>query len=132
MTLINNTGDNESENFHIILDDTKLERVNKTKFLGVIIDENLTWKYHIDGITKIISRNIGMMNKLKFFVPERILRTLYCSLEKLSVSFEKVYNSMIGNIISFYRIFVLCNLDVWFRNYGKSCEVPPNLFGLIH
>ena len=31
-------------------------------------------------LQKTISRNIGMMNKLKFFVPERILRTLYCSL----------------------------------------------------
>ena len=41
-------------------------------------------------------------------------------LGKLNVSFENVYNNMIGNIISFYRIFVLCNLDVWFRNYGKS------------
>ena len=38
-----------------------------------------TWKNHIDGITKTISRNIGMINKLKFFVPERILRTLYCT-----------------------------------------------------
>ena len=55
-------------------------RVTKTKFLGVIIDENLTWKNHIDGIIKTISRNIGMINKLKFFVPERILRTLYCTL----------------------------------------------------
>ena len=64
----------------IILDNTKLDRVTKTKFLGVIIDENLTWKNHIDGITKTISRNIGMINKLKFFVPERILRTLYCTL----------------------------------------------------
>ena len=45
---------------------------------------------------------------------------------------NKVSNNMIGNIISFYMIFVLCNLDVWFTNYGKSCEVPPNLFGLIH
>ena len=53
-------------------------------------------------------------------------------LGKLYVSFEKVCNNMIGNIISFYRIFVLCNFDVWFRNYGKSCEVPPNLVGLIH
>ena len=51
---------------------------------------------------------------------------------KLYVSFEKVYNNMKGKLTSFYRIFVLCNLDVWFRNYGKSCEVPPNLFGLIH
>ena len=80
MTMMNITGGNESENFDIILDDVKLARVNNTKFLGVIIDENLTWKEHIDGITKTISRNIGMMNKLKFFVPERILRTLYCSL----------------------------------------------------
>ena len=53
-------------------------------------------------------------------------------LRKLYVSFVKVYNNMIGNIISFYWIFVLCNLDLWFRNYGKSCKVPPNLFGLIH
>ena len=65
----------------IILDNTnKLDRVTKTKFLRVIINENLTWKNHIDGITKTISRNIGMINKLKFFVPERILRTLYCTL----------------------------------------------------
>ena len=65
---------------NIISDNTKLDRVTKTNFLGVIIDENLTWKYHIDGITKTISRNIGMINKLKFFIPERILRTLYCTL----------------------------------------------------
>ena len=44
MTMTNDTGDNESENFDIILDDIKLARVNNTKFLGVIIDENLTWK----------------------------------------------------------------------------------------
>ena len=54
----------------IILDNTKLDRVTKTKFLGVIIDENLTWKNHIDGITKTISRNIGMIINLKFSVPE--------------------------------------------------------------
>ena len=73
MTMMNNTGGNVSENFDIILDDVKLARVNNTKFLGVIIDENLTWKNHIDGISKTISRNIGMINKLKFFVPEGIL-----------------------------------------------------------
>ena len=31
-------------------------------------------------VTKTISRNIGMKNKLKIFAPERILRTLYCTL----------------------------------------------------
>ena len=54
-------------NVYIILDNTKLQRVDNTKFLGVTIDENLSWKNHIDGITKTISRNIDMINKLKFF-----------------------------------------------------------------
>ena len=47
-----------------------LERVNSTKFLSVIIDENenLTWKHHIDAISKTISRNIGMLTKLKHYL----------------------------------------------------------------
>ena len=64
----------------VILDDTVLERVKCTKFLGLLIDECLTWKTHIDCISKTISRNIGIMNKLKFSIPTRILHTLYCSL----------------------------------------------------
>ena len=66
--------------FNIILDNIILERVDRTKFLGLIIDENLTWKYHIDGLTKTISRNCGVLNKLKHYKPERILFTLYCTL----------------------------------------------------
>ena len=62
------------------LDSTILERVQQTKFLGVIIDECLTWKNHIDCVAKTIARNIGVMNKLKHFVPERILFTLYCTM----------------------------------------------------
>ena len=70
----------QQQEVDIILDDKKLERVTKTKFLGVTIDENLTWKYHIDCISKTISRNIGIINKLKHFIPEYILYTLYCTL----------------------------------------------------
>ena len=54
-----------------------LERVNYTKFLGVLIDENLTWKYHINCVSKTLARNIGIMNKMKHVIPTRILRTLY-------------------------------------------------------
>ena len=51
----------------IVLDKTKLQRVTKTKFLGVIIDENLTWKCHISVISKTMARNIGVMNNVKYF-----------------------------------------------------------------
>ena len=67
-------------NGDIILVDTKRQRVTKTKFLGVIIDANLTWKNHIDRISKTISKNTGVINKVKYFMPERVLYKIYCTL----------------------------------------------------
>ena len=72
--------DVEKVKLSVKLDGVSLNRVSSTKFLGVIIDENLTWKNHIDVISKTISRNIGMLTKLKHFVPENILYSLYCTL----------------------------------------------------
>ena len=80
MTRISNSRDLEKEKLNIKLDGVSLNRVSLTKFLGVIIDENLTWKNHIDAISKTISRNTGMLTKLKHFVPENILFSLYCTL----------------------------------------------------
>ena len=75
-----NSRDLEKEILNIKLDGVSLNRVVSTKFLGVIIDENLTCKHHIDAISKTISRNTGMLTKLKHFVPENILYSLYCTL----------------------------------------------------
>lgn len=71
---------NVKSNIDIILDNTALERVKHTKFLGVLIDECLTWKQHTDCVSKTIARNIGVISKLKHFMPNRILHTLYCTL----------------------------------------------------
>ena len=86
-----------------------LNRVSSTKFFGVIIDENLTWKNHIDAISKTISRNIGMLTKLKHFVPENILYLSYCTLRlpyinygvliwgnKCKIYLDKIFNSRNG------------------------------------
>ena len=64
----------------IIFDNAALVNVSTTKFLGVFIDEKLSWKTHIDNICKTISRNIGIINKLKYFLPSRTLLTLYHTL----------------------------------------------------
>ena len=57
-----------------------VKRAQFTKFRGVLIDECLhTWKQHIDCVSKTISRDIGVMNKLKHSIPGRILHTLYCT-----------------------------------------------------
>ena len=61
-------------------DNTVHENVSVTRFLEVLIDNKLSWKHHIDSICKTISRNIGVINKLKYFIPCRTLLTLYHTL----------------------------------------------------
>ena len=51
-----------------------------TTILGITIDEHLDWKVHIDNLSNKIARNVGVLNKLKHFLPVYIMKTLYSSL----------------------------------------------------
>jgi hypothetical protein len=43
---------------------TEIECKEFIKYLGVIIDISLTWKYHIDNIASKISKSIGIITRL--------------------------------------------------------------------
>ena len=58
------------------LDNKEIQRVDKTKFLGIIIDQHLTWNNHIDYITKKIIKATG----IRFYVSQVLLKILYNSL----------------------------------------------------
>ena len=57
-----------------------LDQKTYIKYLGRLIDSNLTWKYHISYITSKISKTIGVIARLRHFVPSSTLLTLYRSL----------------------------------------------------
>ena len=50
---LNSSNPIDKKELIIILDGVRLQRLKSTKFLGVIIDENLTWKNHIDIYLKL-------------------------------------------------------------------------------
>ena len=47
------------------------------KYLGVLIDPQLSFKYHIEELSKKISRSIGVLYKIRPFVSQKILTNLY-------------------------------------------------------
>ena len=57
-----------------------IERVTEFNFLGFTIDEHLNWSPHIQKVSNKISRTLGIMNRLKRFLPTNILRLIYNSL----------------------------------------------------
>ena len=67
-------------NFDIYLNKTIIKQVNSIKFLGVIIDENITWKIHCDKVHTSTSRVLGILRKLKYILPEKTLFSIYNTL----------------------------------------------------
>ena len=56
-----------------------IDKVNETKFLGVMVDDKLSWASHINYISKKISKGIGILCKARKFLPKSCLITLYYS-----------------------------------------------------
>ena len=50
------------------------------KYLGVLIDCIFSWKNHIESIALKISKTIGLLSKLRYFVPHHTLVNIYNSL----------------------------------------------------
>ena len=71
---------NEEENKILFIDDIAIEQKTCTKFLGVVINENFNWQDHVKHISTPIARNIGIIRKLRHFVPKKSLFLLYNSL----------------------------------------------------
>ena len=58
----------------------EIERVHENKFLGVIIDDKLCWKSHINNVKLKLSKTIAILNKTKFIFSQKAMFLLYCSL----------------------------------------------------
>ena len=54
-----------------------MEQVSFTKFLDVIINENLTLENHVNVVTNKICKSMGILAKTQSNVPCVILRNLY-------------------------------------------------------
>ena len=64
----------------LTINSTSIERVSEFIFLGLTLDECLNWKPHVQKISNKISRIIGVLCRLKNYLPKHILRTIYNSL----------------------------------------------------
>ena len=58
----------------------KLEMKDYVKYLGSMIDSNLSWRYHIESICHNICKSIGIIAKIRHYVPRCVLLSVYNSL----------------------------------------------------
>jgi hypothetical protein len=78
-------------NSELFIFNHKLRREYFIKYLGILIDSNLTSRNHVNNIVKKVKRNVGILSKLRYYVDLHILIKLYYAL---------IYPFLIDGIIS--------------------------------
>ena len=67
-------------NITLLINKIAINQTKYVKYLGVLIDSNLSFSHHISSVSKKISRAVGIMFKIDEIVPSHTLINLYYSI----------------------------------------------------
>ena len=62
----------------------EIKRSSSIKFLGVMVDEHLNWKDHINVIENKLPKDLGLLHKVKQFLNAKVMKSLFFIYSKLS------------------------------------------------
>ena len=71
----------------LIINGKKLKKVDTVKFMGVLIDENLSWEPQIEHIKQKLNASIIVIKRIRKFIPESEYMKLYDALFKSHLSY---------------------------------------------
>ena len=69
------------------INDTEIKCVTETKFLGVIIDDQLNWQAHIKQLTSKLRSCTGRLYRIKNLIPESLHKDIYHTLFESHLSY---------------------------------------------
>ena len=102
----------------LTINNVALPRVAATKFLGIIIDDKLSWKPHIQSVKSKLSSVLSIMYKASKLITTTGMYTLYCSLFHPYLSYcneiwGNTYPSNVKCLFTLQKkaIRLICNAD---------------------
>ena len=73
-------GPYHSGGFNISMGNVRLKRVSKVKYLGVILDEMVSWSDQIVNLSSKLARSAGIFSKLRYYLDNSTLLQMYHAL----------------------------------------------------
>ncbi len=67
----------DDREINVFVGNDQIERVNSSKSVGLITDENLTWKSHIDEISNKISATISALKRIGSYISQDTAGRVY-------------------------------------------------------
>ena len=77
----------DTDNSILTLSGNEVEEVSETKFLGVTIDNQLSWVAHLKNLTKKLKCCSGQLNRISNLIPEELHKSIYHTLFESHLSY---------------------------------------------
>ena len=78
----------DDDMLNLVLGQNVIKCVKETKFLGVIIDNKLSWDAHIKYLNSKLKCEIGKLNRMKHVIPNELYKNLYLTLFEFTLAME--------------------------------------------
>ena len=95
-----------------------INRENSIKFLGVVLDQHISWNEHIRIVENKISKNIGLLCKAKYLLDLHSLKSIYYTFIHSYINYANIvwgstFHSKIKNIHRKQKLAgrIICNVD---------------------
>ena len=112
---------------NISISNTSVKSDNQIKYLGLIFDSNLNWKPYLYELSKKVSRGIGVLSKVRYYVNRNILHQLYYSIIYILLTYSL---SIWGNtyLSTLKPLIILQKRAIRIITFSKSDEQSEPLF----
>ena len=62
---------------HLSVNSTEIKQVHEVKYLGVTVDDKLSWNAHTENVCKIVSKLVSFLGRLRYFVNDKNMKFIY-------------------------------------------------------
>ena len=118
-------------NFEISMNGVRIQQTDSIKYLGVIIDNKISWKPQYSSLCWKLSQACGVVCKIRHFADIKILRLIYFSLfhsnfQYYIVDWGRAYKTVIR------PVQVLQNPIVKYMTFRNRTSSASNIFKLLN
>lgn len=88
----------------IVSSNSKITNGNHCKLLGLILDDSLNWKYHVDYLSNKLSSVLFLLRQLEKIINSDVLMNIYFGLFHSNISYGTI---LWGNSVNSIKVFKL-------------------------
>ena len=116
----------------VLISNKPITQKKATKFLGIILDETLSWTPHIDFIARKIAKNIGIINRMRGILSNNILSSLYYTMifpyfSYCNIIWGSTYNTRQSRLVMLQKRIIRIISSVGYLAHTKPLFLKNNI-----